>query len=91
MKKIIVGTILGLSTMVAFAQQAPMPPQQGQGSYQNSPINQQQRQERFQQRKQMILNRMQQRQEKLTQSISCVESAQSFDALKSCRPQRHKR
>lgn len=85
MKKIIIGAILGLSTMVAFAQQAPMPPQ-GQGGYQNSPMNQQQRQERFQQRKQMILQRMQQRQQRLNQAISCVESAQSFDALRDCRP-----
>jgi TolA-binding protein len=88
MKKLILGIALGLSSMVAFAQQAPMPMQQNPGGYQMNQPNPAQRQERFEQRKSMILQHMQQRQEKLNQAINCVQAAQSFDALRDCRPHR---
>jgi hypothetical protein len=58
---------------------------------QGSPQNQQKRQARFQEKKQMLLEHMDKRISALQQAKSCVQKAQNPEALRDCRPEGHEK
>lgn len=80
MKKLLFAIFVFVLSTPVFAQQ--------EGGGQNEQQGDQgQNQQRFDERKQHILERMNQRLEKLQSAINCINQAQNPQALKACRPQ----
>ena len=77
-----------LLVVFAVILSAPVFAQQEQNGAQGAqPGGQGQNQQRFEERKQKILQRMNERLEKIQANINCVNQAQNPQALKACRPQ----
>ncbi len=76
-----------LLVVFAVILSAPVFAQQQNGTQGGQPGEQGQNQQRFEESKQKILQRMNERLERIQANINCVNQAQNPQALKACRPQ----